>query len=92
MYRRARATYEHAIAPLIGKPAAKFALGVAPFIPKPPTVPVTVPSTAGTGARHCRSERQVAAANAQIGIARAPYYPSLILNASGGIQTSQFSQ
>jgi NodT family efflux transporter outer membrane factor (OMF) lipoprotein len=88
-----RATFEHAIATLIGKAPANFSLPPAPFVPNPPAVPVIVPSEllerrpdiAG-------SERQVAAANAQIGVARAAYYPRLALSATGGFQTSRFNQ
>lgn len=88
-----RASFEHAIAALIGKAPANFALPPAPFVPNPPAVPVIVPSDllerrpdiAG-------AERQVAAANAQIGIAKAAYYPRLSLSATGGFQTSQFNQ
>jgi NodT family efflux transporter outer membrane factor (OMF) lipoprotein len=88
-----RAAFEHAIAALIGKAPANFALAPAPFVPNPPPVPVVLPSEllerrpdiAG-------SERQVAAANAQIGIARAAYYPRLTLSATGGFQTSRFNQ
>ncbi len=88
-----RSTFEHAIATLIGKAPANFALPPAPFVPKPPTVPVVVPSEllerrpdiAG-------AERQVAAANAQIGVAKAAYYPRLSLSATGGFQTSRFNE
>lgn len=84
-----RAQYEHAIAMLIGKPPAGFALEVAPFIPKPPDVPLALPSEllerrpdiAG-------AERLVASANAQIGVAKAAYYPQLTLSASGGVESA----
>jgi len=88
-----RASFEHAIAALIGKAPANFALVPAPFVPNPPPVPVILPSDllerrpdiAG-------AERQVAAANAQIGVAKAAYYPRLSLSATGGFQTSRFNQ
>jgi NodT family efflux transporter outer membrane factor (OMF) lipoprotein len=88
-----RASFEHAIAALIGKAPANFALPPAPFVPNPPPVPVILPSDllerrpdiAG-------AERQVAAANAQIGVVKAAYYPRLSLSATGGFQTSHFNQ
>ncbi len=89
----ARAQYEHAIATLTGKPAANFSLPVAPFVPNPPSIPVGLPSQLLERRPDiAASERQVAAANSEIGVVKAAYYPDLTLSASGGFQTSQISQ
>ena len=89
----ARATFEHAIATLIGKPAATFALPIAQFVPNPPAVPLSLPSELLERRPDIASaERRVASANAEIGVARAAYYPNLTLSATSGFQTSQFSQ
>ena len=86
-----RAQYEHAIAVLIGKPPAEFSLPVAEFVPKPPDVPVAVPSELLERRPDiAANERLVAAANAQIGVASAAYFPTLTLSASGGFETSHF--
>jgi NodT family efflux transporter outer membrane factor (OMF) lipoprotein len=81
-----RAQYEHAIATLIGKPPAEFSIPFASQTPLQfPVIPVGLPaSLLERRPDIAAGERRVAEANDQIGIARAAFYPSLILGASGG--------
>jgi len=89
----ARAQYEHAIAVLIGKPPAELSIPVATFNSDPPQVPVAVPSTLLERRPDIAAlERTIAAANSQIGIARAAYYPTLTLSASGGLESYSFTK
>ncbi len=90
-YGVARAQYEHAIAILIGKPPAQVSVAASPIEITPPPVPVSVPSTLLERRPDiATAERQMAAQNEQIGIAKAAYYPSLTLSASGGFEAGQF--
>jgi NodT family efflux transporter outer membrane factor (OMF) lipoprotein len=85
----ARAQFEHAIAVLIGKPAPAFSVPVRPMTTAAPPVPIGVPSQLLERRPDiAASERNMAAANAQIGIAYVAYYPSLTLSASGGFESS----
>jgi NodT family efflux transporter outer membrane factor (OMF) lipoprotein len=78
-----RATLEHAIAVLIGKPPAEFALARAAMRSDVPTVPAGVPSTLLERRPDvAEAERKMAAANAQIGVAIAAYFPTLTLSGS----------
>jgi NodT family efflux transporter outer membrane factor (OMF) lipoprotein len=83
-----RAMYEHAIAILIGKPPAVFTLSPDPITVAAPTFPA-IPGVLPSQLLERRpdiasSERSMAAANEQIGIARAAYYPTLSLSAVAG--------
>jgi NodT family efflux transporter outer membrane factor (OMF) lipoprotein len=85
-----RAGYEHAIAVLIGKPPAALTLPPEPITvasPTLPMIPVALPSELLERRPDiASSERTVAAANEQIGITRAAYYPTLSLSAIAGFQ------
>jgi len=88
-----RAQYEHAIAVLTGRPPSELTIPALVVKNPPPAVPINVPSAllerrpdiAG-------AERQMVAANEQIGIATAAFYPSLSIGASVGLQNSGFLQ
>jgi len=87
-----RAQYEHALAILIGKPPAAFDLPSIPLNLQPPTMPsIPVALPAQLLERRpdiAAAERRMAAANEQIGIARAAYYPTLNLAAVAGLEGS----
>jgi NodT family efflux transporter outer membrane factor (OMF) lipoprotein len=84
--RIARAEFEHAIATLTGRAPADVGLGPARIDTPPPSIPVAVPSQLLERRPDiAASERLVAAANANVGVARAAYYPTLTLSASLGV-------
>jgi outer membrane protein, multidrug efflux system len=85
-----RSQLEHAVAILVGEPPARFTLAVVPLSAVPPAI---VPSLPGTLLERrpdvSAAERRVAAANAEIGVARAAYYPDFNLNVLGGLEAAE---
>jgi NodT family efflux transporter outer membrane factor (OMF) lipoprotein len=88
----ARAQYEHAIAVLVGTTPSVFTMQVKPLDTSSPAVPVGVPSQLLERRPDiAASERSMAAANAQIGIATAAFYPTVTLSATGGFESSSIT-
>jgi NodT family efflux transporter outer membrane factor (OMF) lipoprotein len=88
-----RATLEHAIAVLTGKPPAAVSIGRKDLTPAVPAIPPKLPSELLERRPDiAAAERRTAAANAQIGIARAAWFPTLSLGATGGYSSNGFSK
>src|SRR5437868_4066722 len=89
----ARAQFEHAIAVLLGKPASEFSIPVRPMTTAPPPIPIGVPSQLLERRPDIpAAERNMAADNAEIGIAKTAYFPTLNLTSTGGFESSALKQ
>ena len=88
-----RAQYEHAIAVLIGTNPSTFSIPFKALDVAPPSVPTGMPSQLLERRPDvAAAERQMASANALIGVAKAAYFPTLSLTAQGGTESSAISQ
>jgi NodT family efflux transporter outer membrane factor (OMF) lipoprotein len=87
-----RAQFEHAIAILLGKSPASFALTEVPLDARPPVIPTGLPSELLERRPDiAAAERRVAEANDRIGIAQAAFYPTISLSGTVGVEGSSFA-
>lgn len=93
LLQKQRQQLEHALATLTGTPASSFTLAAADLPAWVPAIPVDLPSNVLQRRPDVASaERAVAAANAQIGVASAAWFPSITLNGTGGWEARDWAR
>jgi multidrug efflux system outer membrane protein len=89
---RQRASSEHALAVLLGKAPSELSVAARPLEPVVIHIPPGMPSSLLERRPDiAAAERAMAAENARIGVARAAYFPSIVLTGTGGYESSAFS-
>jgi len=92
LVKQQREQYEHAVAVLTGNPAATFTLPVRPLNATPVPVPLGVPSDLLERRPDiATAERHMAYENAEVGVAKAAFYPQLTLSGAGGFQSTDIT-
>jgi NodT family efflux transporter outer membrane factor (OMF) lipoprotein len=87
-----RSQYEHAIAVLIGKPPSEFSLPQSPLKTPPPVIPPGLPSNLLERRPDISAaERRMQEANANVGVARAAYFPLILLSPAAGFESIAIS-
>lgn len=87
--RRERSANDHALAVLLGKPASNFTFANAPLVTRTVDIPAGLPSDLLERRPDiAQAQRQLAAASARIGVAKAAFFPRLVLTATGGFESS----
>jgi len=93
LLRQQRAQFEHAIAALVGVPASVFSVPAKPLDTILPVIPLGMPSDVLERRPDvAQAERQMAAQNAQIGVAKSAYFPGINISAAGGFESSDLGK
>jgi len=93
LLKQQRDQFQHALAALQGLPASSFTAPVRALVVEPPAIPLMLPSELLERRPDvAENERNVAAANARIGVARAAFYPSISLGGSGGFDSRDITK